>query len=119
MEKRSFKPIRRMKGLDKASKAVVKFLSLPKMIETEFDTGFGPNNVSKWSIELEVIKHPNNILGKMEWHTTAEVVRLQIYGLVLEAGERKALLNELLKDLGTNNWEIERDEQGLTGINEL
>ena len=35
-----------MKGLPKASKARVMFLTLPKEVETEFDTGYGDNNNS-------------------------------------------------------------------------
>jgi len=119
MEKREFMPVRRMEGLPKASKATVKFLTLPKMIETEFDTGKGPNGKSKWEMQVEVIKHPNGSKGVMAWQTTAEVIRVKVYGLVLEALDNKFDLGELLKDLQLNNWEIIRDEQGLTGIKEI
>jgi len=119
MEKREFKPVRRMEGLPKASKATVKFLTLPKMIETEFDTGYGPNKKTKWEMQVEVIKHPNGSKGEMAWQTTAEVIRVQIYNLVLECLETKFDLGELLKDLQLNKWEIIRDEQGLTGIKEI
>jgi len=122
MEKRTFGPKKRMTGLPKASKAVVKFLTLPKIIETEFDTGHGPNKKSKWEIGVEVLECPKESLsglGVMVWQTTAEVIRVDIYNLVLECLEKKFKLSELLKDLQLNSWEIIRDEQGLTGLKEI
>jgi len=44
MEKKRFGPRKRMHGLPKASVAKVNFLSIPKEIETSFDTGYGPGN---------------------------------------------------------------------------
>ena len=108
-----------MRKIPNNGKATVKFLSLPKPVETTFDTGHGPDNNLKWEMDIDLIAHPEQEAGKMVWQTTAIVIRLEIYGLVLEAGTRKPLLNELLKDLGSNNWEIQVDERGLTNLQEL
>ena len=118
MEKREFKPKRKMKGLDKASEATVKFLTLPKIVESEYETGYGPNKMSKWEIEIDIIEHPEGLKGNWFWQTTCEVVRVQIYNLVLECTSKKEK-EDLRKDFSLNSWYIMRDEQGLTGIKEI
>jgi len=118
MEKREFKPKRKMKGLDKASEATVKFLTLPKIVESEFETGHGPNKMSKWEIEMDIVDHPAGLTGHWFWQTTCEVVRVQIYNLVLECKTKKEE-EALRKDFSLNPWIIKRDEQGLTGLKEV
>jgi len=109
-----------MKKIPNNGKATVNFLSLPKEVETTFETGYGENGKTKWEMDIELLQHPDQeVLGKMVWQTTAIVIRVEIYGLVLEAGTRKPLLNELLKDLGSNNWEIQSDERGVINLQEL
>jgi|TARA_R110000824_G_scaffold383682_1_gene577360 hypothetical protein len=126
MEKRRFGPKPTMKKIPKSGKATVNFLSLPKPIISNWITGFDidgkedEKGKAKWEMDIELLAHPTmEVLGKMAWQTTAIVIREEIYGLVLEAGTRKPLLNELLKDLGSNNWEIQVDERGLTNLQEL
>jgi len=119
MGKREFKPVKRMKGLDKASEATVNFLTLPKMIETEYDTGKGPNGKSKWELTIEVLEHPAGLKGEWVWQTTCEVIRVDIYNLVLECLEKKFKVSALLEDLQLNSWKIMRDEQGLTSLKEI
>ena len=58
MVKKRFGPKLKMDGLPKASKAKVKFLSLPKEIETTFDTGYGPKKNLKWE---NAMKKKNSI----------------------------------------------------------
>ena len=67
-----------MHGLPKASEAKVNFLSIPKEIETSFDTGHGPNKNLKWEIEIELLEHPTQEPGNMVWQTTATVIRDEI-----------------------------------------
>jgi len=125
-EKRRFGPKPTMKKIPKSGKALVNFLSLPKPIISNWITGYDiegnedEKGKAKWEMDIEVLSHPTmEVLGKMAWQTTAIVIREEIYGLILEAGTQKPLLNELLKDLGTNNWEIQVDERGLTNLQEL
>ena len=126
MEKRRFGPKPTMKKIPKSGKATVNFLSLPKPIISNWITGFDidgkedEKGKAKWEMDIELLAHPTmEVLGKMAWQTTAIVIREEIYGLVLEAGTRKPLLNELLKDLGSNNWEIQADERGVINLQEI
>jgi len=119
MEKRRFGPKPTMRKIPNNGKATVKFLSLPKPVETTFDTGHGPDNNLKWEMDIELIAHPEQEAGKMVWQTTAIVIRVEIYGLVLDCGDKKPPLNELLKDLGSSNWEIQADERGVINLQEI
>ena len=66
MVKKRFGPKLKMEGLPKASKARVNFLSLPKEIDTPFDTGHGPNKNLKWEMDIELLEHPTQeVLGEM------------------------------------------------------
>jgi len=99
-----------MHGLPKASSAKVNFLSIPKQIETSFDTGHGPNKNLKWEIEIELLEHPTQEPGNMVWQTTAEVIRKDIMNLnwddslVCSDWSRK------------KHWTIETDETGIINL---
>ena len=115
MEKRRFGPKTTMKGLPKASVAKINFLSLPKEVETSFDTGYGENNNSKWEIEIDLLEHPNQEPGRMVWQTTAQVIRIEVMALIT-----LDLDDKIEKDwLRKNAWSIESDENGLINIVEL
>ena len=116
MEKRRFGPKTTMKGLPKASTARVNFLTLPKEVETSFDTGYGKNNNSKWEIEIELLEHPNQEPGVMVWQTTAQVIRIEIMGLIHPLGTQDKVL---LTDFKSSEWNIESDENGIINIVEL
>jgi len=110
--KRRFGPKTTMKGLPKASVAKINFLSLPKEVETSFDTGYGENNNSKWEMEIDLLDHPIQDSGKMVWQTTAEVIRKDIMCL-----ERTP---ELEADwMRKKAWSIETDDNGIINIVEL
>lgn len=119
MEKRRFGPKPTMRKIPNNGKATVKFLSLPKPIETTFDTGHGPDKNLKWEMDIDLLEHPEQEAGKMVWQTTSIVIRLEIYGLVLDCGDEKARLNELLKDLKGYHWEIQADERGVINLQEI
>ena len=110
MVKKRFGPRKRMHGLPKASSAKVNFLSIPKQIETSFDTGHGPNKNLKWEIEIELLEHPTQEPGSMVWQTTAEVIRKDIMNLnwddslVCSDWSRK------------KHWTIETDETGIINL---
>jgi hypothetical protein len=116
MEKKRFGPKTTMKGLPKASIAKINFLSLPKEVETSFDTGYGKNNNSKWEVEIDLLDHPTQEPGRMVWQTTAQVIRIEV--MALFTGGKSS--DELVKDWKRKNaWSIESDENGLINIVEL
>ena len=118
MEKRRFGPKLKMDALSKGDLARVKFLSLPKEVETPFDTGYGPNKNLKWEMEIDLLSHPTqDVLGKMVWETTASVIRLDIAQLMV--GKDKKALTVLLEDLQTNDWYIMCDRKGQYSIKEI
>jgi hypothetical protein len=115
MEKKRFGPKTTMKGLPKASVAKINFLSLPKEIETSFDTGYGKNNNSKWEVEIDLLDHPTQEPGRMVWQTTAQVIRIEIMNLITPS-----IPDELVKDwMRKKAWSIESDENGIINIVEL
>lgn len=119
MVKKRFGPKSTMKGLPKGSKAKVNFLSLPKEVGTDFETGYGMNNNSKWEMDIELLDHPTQDSGLMVWQTTAQVIRIEIFGLVEKCEGVKPLLGQLEKDLCGSTWEIISDDNGVINIQEL
>ena len=115
MEKKRFGPKLKMNGLPKASKAKVNFLSLPKEIETSFDTGYGKDKNSKWEMEIELLEHPTQeILGKMVWQTTATVIRNEIMHLSETVG-----FSKILKEFKESEWYITCDANGQITLEEI
>jgi len=106
-----------MKGLPKASKAKVSFLTLPKEVETMFDTGYGENNNSKWEMEIDLLDHPTQEPGQMVWQTTASVIRVEIMSLTQD--NTKKNVDALLNDLQSSEWYIACDANGQMSIEEV
>ena len=123
MDKKRFGPKLKMEGLPKASKAKVNFLTLPVAIETPFDTGYGPDKNLKWEMEIELLEHPTQeVLGKMVWQTTAEVIRVEIMNLIKMVNNKpqaKENLKDLLKDLKECEWHILCDASGQLNLQEI
>jgi hypothetical protein len=118
MEKnRRYGPKSTMKGLPKASKARVMFLTLPKEVETEFDTGYGKNNNSKWEMDIKLLEHPNQEPGVMIWQTVAQVIRVEITSLMNVPG--KDVRRDLEKDWTSMTWEILSDANGVINIQDV
>jgi len=115
MEKKRFGPKLSMEGLPKASKAKVLFNSLPKAIETPFDTGYGPDKNLKWEMDIELLEHPTQeTLGEMVWQTTASVIRIELNAL-----NNKEARKDLIKDLKSCEWYIVCDAKGQLSIEEV
>ena len=123
MEKKRFGPKLKMDGLPKASKALVNILSLPKEIETMFDTGYGDNKNSKWEMDIELLDHPTQeTRGKMVWQTTALVIRVEIMNLIEMVNNKpkaKENLADLLNDLKECQWNILCDANGQMSLKEV
>ncbi len=116
MVKKRFGPRKRMHGLPKASQAKVNFLSIPKEVETTFNTGWGPGGIkvdgggTKWEIEIELLEHPTQEPGNMVWQTTAEVIRKDIMALDWEDAS-------ICADWARKkHWVIETDEVGIVNL---
>jgi len=117
MEKKRFGPKLKMEALPKGSKAKVNFLSLPKEIQTPFDTGHGKDGNSKWEMEIVLLKHPNQkVLGEMVWQTTASVIRLEIMTLIDTSHKNH---KKLLADLQSCEWYITCDANGQIALEEV
>ena len=120
MEKKRFGPKLKMEGLPKASKAKVNFLTLPIAVETTFDTGYGPKKNLKWEMEIDLLAHPTmEVLGKMVWQTTAQVIRLEIMALIDNAVVDHKEIKEMHKDWKTCTWYIGADANGQVYIKEV
>jgi len=118
MDKKRFGPKLKMEGLPKASKAKVNFLTLPKAVETPFDTGYGPDKNLKWEMEIELLEHPTQeVLGLMIWQTTAQVIRIEIMNLINDSNKKD--LENLTKDFGDCSWYILCDATGQVSIEEI
>jgi hypothetical protein len=121
MEKRRFGPKLKMNGLPKATQSKVLFHSLPKAIETTFETGYGPDNNLKWEMDITLLEHPTQAVTnegmKMVWQTTASVVRDELMYLVNKSSSKE--LPHLLKDLKSCEWNIVCDANGLISIEEI
>jgi len=115
MEKRRFGPKLKMVGLAKGQSAKVLMHTLPKAVETTFETGYGPNNNLKWEIDITLLEHPTQDAGDMVWQTTATVIRDEITYLCNKLDKDKDL--ELLrKDLASCEWHIVSDANGMISL---
>ncbi len=115
MEKRRFGPKLKMVGLNKGQKAKVLMHTLPKAVETTFETGYGPDNNLKWEVDITLLEHPTQEPGKMVWQTTAAVIRDEIMYLCNKQSDDKKL-EELRKDLESVAWYIESDANGMISL---
>ena len=84
-----------MVGLNKGQQAKVLMHTLPKAVDTTFETGYGPDNNLKWEVEITLLEHPTQEPGKMVWQTTAAVIRAKIMYLVNKSNDKE--LVHLLK----------------------
>jgi len=56
--------------------------SIPEEFESEWDTGYGKNKNSKWSLTFTLLKHPHSSYSlskeglKVTWETTAQAIRV-------------------------------------------
>ena len=117
MEKRRFGPKLKMVGLNKGQQAKVLFHTLPKAVETTFDTGYGPDGNLKWEIDITLLEHPTQEPGDMVWQTTASVIRGEIMYLVEKCKDKELPL--LLKDLQSVEWNIISDANGMLSLEEV
>jgi len=118
MEKKRFGPKLKMDGLPKASKAKVKFLTLPIEVKTNFDTGYGDEKNSKWEMDIDLLEHPTmEVLGKMTWQTVAQVIRVEIIALMALPG--KDTRKDLEKDWKGCTWFIVSDATGQIYLEEV
>ena len=90
--------------------------SIPEEFESEWDTGYGKNKNSKWSLTFTLLKHPHPSYSfltgagkdiEVVWETVAEVIRKDLT-LMLET-------NKGFRDCWIDPefiWTLERREDG-------
>ena len=58
--------------------------TIPEEFESEWDTGYGKNKNSKWSLTFTLLKHPHSSYSlpknglEVKWETVAEVIRKDV-----------------------------------------
>jgi len=117
MEKKRFGSKLKMVGLNKGQQARVLMHTLPKEVETTFETGYGPDNNLKWEIDITLLEHPTQEAGDMVWQTTANVIRDEIMYLIKKCKDKE--LPNFLKDLQSCEWNIISDNNGRISIEEV
>jgi len=117
MDKKRFGPKLKMNGLNKGQQAKVLMHTLPKAVETTFETGYGPDNNLKWEVDITLLEHPTQEPGDMVWQTTASVIRDEIMYLVNKSNDKE--LPRLLKDMQSCEWYIRSDANGQLSIEEI
>ena len=62
--------------------------TIPEEFESEWDTGYGKNKRSKWSLTFTLLKHPHSSYSlpkqglEVSWETVAEVIRVDVLALL-------------------------------------
>jgi len=62
--------------------------TIPEEFESDWDTGYGKNKNSKWSLYFTLLKHPHSSYSlpkngiEVRWETTAEVIRVDVLELL-------------------------------------
>jgi len=86
--------------------------SIPKEFESEWDTGYGKNKNSKWSLTFTLLKHPHSSYSlsdkglEVTWETVAEVIRVSVIASLADKDFVKAWKDpEFI-------WTLERREDG-------
>ena len=95
--------------------------SIPEEFESEWDTGYGKNKNSKWTLTFTLLKHPHpsyssltNVGSKgieVIWETTAEVIRKDFPDLYKTNKEFVKYWND-----SDFIWTLERREDGSYAI---
>ena len=96
-----------MKAIEPGQKAELKFLSKPKIVETEWG--------EKFSVDILLLSHPLYSITsskgiKMSWQTNAKVLKDIV--VLLEEGNK-----EFLKDYSDLEWELSVADDGSYWLN--
>ena len=96
-----------MKAIEPGQKASLKFLTKPKLVETEWG--------EKFSVDILLLSHPLYSITsskgiKMSWQTNAKVLKDII--AMLEEGNK-----EFLEDYSNLEWELSVAEDGSYWLN--
>jgi len=86
--------------------------SIPEEFESEWDTGYGKNKNSKWSLTFTLLKHPHSSYSlsvkglEVTWETVAEVIRVSVIASLADKDFAKAWNDpEFI-------WTLERRDDG-------
>jgi len=87
--------------------------SIPEEFESEWDTGYGKNKNSKWSLTFTLLKHPHSSYSLstkglvVTWETVAEVIRVGVLDMLKSNKEFKEFWND-----PEFIWTLERRDDG-------
>jgi len=85
--------------------------TIPEEFESEWDTGYGKNKNSKWSLTFTLLKHPHSSYSlpkqglEVSWETVAEVIRIDVLALLKTSDAEYWTDPEYI-------WTLERREDG-------
>ena len=102
----------RFKQLQPGEECEFSGASIPEEFESEWDTGYGKNKNSKWSLTFTLLKHPHSSYSLSEkglevvWETTAEVIRISVVQSLKDKDFAKAWIDP------TFIWTLTRLEDG-------
>ena len=101
-KKYSFGTESKMKALEPGTKATLRFLGDPKVVETEYG--------EKYSIPILLLQHPSypSLSSKgmeVSWETKAQVIEKDLVPLLKES-------KEFQKDYLEHTWELRVDDGG-------
>ena len=101
----------RFRPLEPGEQCLFVNATIPEEFESDWDTGYGKNKRSKWSLTFTLLKHPHSSYSlpkqglKVSWETVAEVIRVDVL----------AMLKTPLAEYWTDPeyiWTLERREDG-------
>ena len=78
----------RFKQLQPGEECEFSGASIPDEFDSEWDTGYGKNKNSKWSLTFTLLKHPHSSYSlpkeglEVSWETVAEVIRVDVLALL-------------------------------------
>ena len=108
----SFGATHRFKQLEPGEVCEFVNATIPEEFESDWDTGYGKNKRSKWSLTFTLLKHPHSSYSlpkqglEVSWETVAEVIRVDVVLNLKEKDFAKAWVDpEFI-------WTLKRREDG-------
>ena len=74
----------RFRPLEPGEQCLFVNATIPEEFESDWDTGYGKNKNSKWSLYFTLLKHPHSSYSlpknglEVKWETVAEVIRKDV-----------------------------------------
>jgi hypothetical protein len=98
-----------MEKISIGPKEVMKGLSKGEVAEVNLDGEKVEGGNAKWEMKINLLNHPNGSSGEMVWQTTAEVVRVDLFGFVSDDEKQ---MSKAFKDLSNTFHFIYQTQSG-------